>query len=248
MLVMVLLWAATSLGWFGPNPIGTTSTSVRPLLVPPGWAFSIWGPIYAGLVVFPIYQLIRNRNNHPLWVPLRRWYAANVVANGVWLVLASYDWQVATVVVIAFMLFSLLRIHQLFARLSAVGVDYSYWLERLVFSLYFGWITLATVLNVTTALYYYDWSGWGVAPVVWTLVMSGVVALIAGFTAIRFRDGVYALVVVWAFGALAVRHFGAGTQVLGWSSAAVAVGFVALAGWLLLDSKRTPEAQPMRAR
>lgn len=230
-LIMLVLYVLNATGNLGPNPIGTTSTATNPLIVPAPYAFAIWGPIYTGLVVFPIFQLFKKRENHPAWIPLRQWFAANVVANGVWLAFASYDWQWLTVVVIVFMLFSLFRINQLLRRIEADGASRSYWLERLVFSLYFAWVTLATVLNVSSALHFYGWDGFGISEVTWTIIMIIVAALIAGYTSRRYRDVAYAGVVVWAFIALAVKHMGAGTQVLGIIAGAVAVIFAGIMAW-----------------
>jgi len=113
MLLMLVLYTLNATGQLGPNPIGTTSNATRPLIVPSPYAFAIWAPIYIGLIIFPVYQIIKNRNNHPAWVELRGWYAANVVANGLWLAASSYDWQWTTVGIIVFMLISLFRINQL---------------------------------------------------------------------------------------------------------------------------------------
>ncbi len=230
MLIMLALYGLTSAGWFGPNPVGSTSNDVDPLIIPPPYAFAIWGPIYLGLILFPLFQLFKQRDGHPAWIPLRQWFAGNAVANGVWLVFASYDWQWLTVLVIVFMLFSLFRIGQLLAQIVAAGARHSYWLERLVFSLYFAWVTLATVLNVSAALAFYGWQGFGISAVSWTVIMIVIAALIAGYTSYVFRDGAYAGVVVWAFVALATRHW-EGLPTLGFLAAAVAVAFVGIALW-----------------
>lgn len=231
MLTMLALYALNASGNLGPNPIGTTSTATNPLIVPAPYAFAIWAPIYTGLIIFPIFQLIKKRENHPAWIALRQWFAANAVANGVWLAFASYDWQWLTVVVIVFMLVSLFRINQLLRTIEAANVDRNYWLERLVFSLYFAWITLATVLNVSSALHFYGWGGFGISEVTWTIVMIVIAAAIAGYTSRRYRDVAYAGVVVWAFIALALKHFEAGTQVLGMLAGAVAVVFAGIMVW-----------------
>lgn len=239
MLVMLALYGLNATGNLGPNPIGTTSTATSPLIVPAPYAFSIWGPIYLGLIAFPIYQLIKKRENHPKWIPLRQWYAANVVANGLWLAAASYDWQWISVGIIFFMLISLFRINQLLRGIKASGVDVNYWLERLVFSLYFAWITLATVLNVSSALHFYGWGGFGISEVTWTIIMVVVAALVTGYTSRRYRDVAYAGVVVWAFVAFAVKHFGAGTQVLGMLGVAVAVVFAGIMVWNFTGARET---------
>lgn len=232
MLIMLVLYALNATGNLGPNPIGTTSTATNPLIVPAPWAFAIWGPIYLGLIAFPIFQLFKKRDNHPAWIPLRQWYAANVVANGLWLAAASYDWQWISVGIIAFMLVSLFRINQLLRTIEAAAAERNYWLERLVFSLYFAWITLATVLNVASALLFYGWDGWGISEVDWTVIMIGVAAIITGYTSLRYRDAAYAGVVVWAFVALAMKHW-AGPQVLGMLAGAVVVLFAGLVVWNL---------------
>lgn len=239
MLLMLLLYGLNASGNLGPNPIGTTSTATAPLIVPAPYAFAIWAPIYLGLIAFPIYQLIIKRESHTNWIPLRGWYAANVVANGLWLAAASYDWQWVCVGIIAFMLISLFRINQLLGGIITSGTSVNYWLERLVFSLYFAWITLATVLNVASALHFYGWDGFGVSEVNWTIIMVVVAALIAGYTSRRYRDVAYAGVVVWAFVALAVKHFGAGTQVLGMLGGAVAVVFAGVMVWNFMSVRRT---------
>jgi len=232
MILLLLLYSLTQLGFFGPNQIGQTSTSTAPLLIPAGYAFSIWGPIYLGLIAFPIYQLVKKRDNHPAWIPLRLWYAGNVVANGLWLAAASYDWLILSVGIIVFMLISLFRINVLLRRIAADRATHSYWLEQLVFKLYFAWITLATVLNVTAALYFYEWSGFGFTDKSWTIIMIVVAAIVAGITAFRFRDPVYCGVVSWAFLALTLRHW-ENLPVLAYIALAVVVLFVLLGGTLL---------------
>jgi hypothetical protein len=230
MLIILALYALNATGNLGPNPIGTTSTATNPLIVPAPYAFAIWAPIYTGLIIFPIFQLLKKRENHSAWIPLRQWFAANAVANGVWLAFASYDWQWLTVVVIVFMLVSLFRINQLLRTIEAANADRSYWLERLVFSLYFAWITLATVLNFSSALHFYGWDGFGISEVTWTIVMIVIAAVIAGYTSRRYRDVAYAGVVVWAFIALAIKHW-AGTPVLGMLAGAVVVVFAGIMVW-----------------
>ena len=231
--VLIAFYALTNLGYLGPNPIGSTSRATAPMIVPLGYAFAIWGPIYLGLLVFPLHQLIQKREEHPEWIELRQWYAANVVANGIWLALASYDFVWSTVVVIAFMLISLLRINLLLNRIRAKGGPVNFWLEVLVFRLYFAWITLATVLNVASDLKSSGWDGGGFGEVSWTVVMICVAAAIAGFTALRFRSAPYALVVVWAFVALSLKHDGS-LPTLTYLAAAVAVAFSVLAVIFLL--------------
>ena len=206
LILLLILYIMTLNGFFGPHPIGTTSTSTRPLIVPKGFAFSIWGLIYTGLIVFPIYQFIKKKE-HPQWRSLRVWYSLNVVLNGLWLVCASYDWIWITVIIILMMLFSLIKIDHQIRTMKNEGVEINYWIESFVFSIYYGWITLATVLNIAAALKFYDWDGWGIPELYWSLIILSITVLIITKLFRSYHDSAFMTVGVWAFFALALRHW-----------------------------------------
>lgn len=227
MLIMLVLYSLTALGYMGPNPVGQTATYDNPLIVPAGYAFSIWGLIYTALIAFPIFQLIKKRTEHSAWIPLRQWYALNVVLNGVWLVAVSYDYLWTSLIIIATMLLSLYRINELLIQIRKDDAPVNYWAERIGFSLYFAWITLATGLNVSAALAFYNWDGFGLSALNWAIIMLPVLALVGGLVFRKYRDIAYAGVVVWAFVALVVRHWEA-YPILAYIAIGVAVLFIAL--------------------
>ena len=206
LILLLILYIMTLNGFFGPHPIGTTSTSTRPLIVPKGFAFSIWGLIYTGLIVFPIYQFIKKKE-HSQWRSLRVWYSLNVVLNGLWLVCASYDWIWITVIIILTMLFSLIKIDHQIRTMKNEGVEINYWIESFVFSIYYGWVTLATVLNIAAALKFYDWDGWGIPELYWSLIILSITVLIITKLFRSYHDQAFMTVGVWTFFALALRHW-----------------------------------------
>ncbi|MDB9929976.1 hypothetical protein OAC98_01050 [Cyclobacteriaceae bacterium] len=206
LILLLALYIMTLNGFFGPHPIGTTSTSTRPLIVPKGFAFSIWGLIYTGLIAFPIYQFIKKKE-HPKWCSLRVWYSLNVVLNGLWLVCASYDWLWITVIIILMMLFSLIKIDHQIRTMKNEGVEINYWIESFVFSIYFGWVTLATVLNIAAALKFYDWDAWGIPELYWSLIILSITVVIIIKLFRSYHDQAFMTVGIWAFFALALRHW-----------------------------------------
>ncbi len=220
----------------GHNPVGRTDSYNEPLVVPAGYAFSIWGLIYTGLIVFPIYQLIKRKERHELWKKVRIWFSLNVVANGLWLVFASYDWLWTTVLVILFLLVSLFKINELLIRIKSEGEKVNFWTERLVFSLYYAWITLATALNISAALNYYQWDGFNISDITWSLIVLTVTAVIAGLVFWKYRDTVFAGVVIWAFFALVVKHIEQ-HPTLAYFSIVVIVAFLVL---MLVRRRRRP--------
>jgi hypothetical protein len=80
------------------------------------------------------------------------------------------------------------------------------WLVHLPFSIYLGWITVATIANVTAVLWWLGWDGFGIAAELWTAIVLAVAVVIATLSALTRRDVAYLLVLVWAFAGIAVKH------------------------------------------
>lgn len=219
---MIAGYLVTTLGLAGHNAVGNTATYNQPLIIPEGYAFSIWGLIYLGLIIFPFYQWSQRKTGDRRWLKVRSLYTVNVILNGLWLVFASYDWLICTVLTIVPMLYTLYRINVLLGEMKNDGIFVNGLFEKFVFSVYFGWITLATVLNVAAALNYYDWQGMGLSQITWAYIMIPVAAVIAAITARKFRDNAYAGVVIWAFAALVVRHYSAEPSLAIMSAAVIA--------------------------
>jgi hypothetical protein len=116
------------------------------------------------------------------------------------------------------------------------------------FSVYLGWITVATIANVTAYLVSVHWDGLGISDVMWTELVIGVGVLITLLALIMRRDIAYSLVVVWALLGIYLKRTTSGftnsdvatTALI--AMAIVAVGIIAAAAWLSL--KRTKKPAP----
>jgi translocator protein len=82
------------------------------------------------------------------------------------------------------------------------------WTILVPFSIYLGWVSVATVANVTQLLAHLNWGGWGISPEVWAFIMLIVAAGIAGLMAVRHASLAYLGVFVWAYIGIAVEHWG----------------------------------------
>jgi hypothetical protein len=78
-------------------------------------------------------------------------------------------------------------------------------------SVYFGWITIATIANITAALVAITWDGFGLPDVVWAIVMIAVGFGVTIAMLIRHQDVAFAAVVVWAYAGIAARRIIDGT-------------------------------------
>ena len=80
------------------------------------------------------------------------------------------------------------------------------WAVRIPFSVYLGWITVATAANITDVLYFLNWNGFGISAEVWFLVVLAAVIVISGLISLTRRDIAYNLVILWALVGIAVKH------------------------------------------
>ena len=116
------------------------------------------------------------------------------------------------------------------------------WMVRVPFSVYLGWITVATVANATQLLYFLGWNGGALGPEVWTVIMLAVAVVLAWLMAITRRDVAYLLVLVWAFIGIASKH--AGTPTVS-SAAWIATVLVAAAVvWIIVAKFRGKAPAP----
>jgi hypothetical protein len=175
-------------------------------VIPAGYVFAIWGLIYVLLGAFTTWQALpRNRENRVLrslgWLP-----ALSGVFNTAWILLWQYEVFALTVPVMLALLGTLIAIHlRLWAHRDALHGT-PYWTVRAPWSVYLGWITVATIANVTQSLAWAGFDGFGIDPTfVATAVLAVGVAIALAFVA-RYRDVAYGLVIVWAYIGVAVKE------------------------------------------
>ena len=205
---------------------GAISDRFAIYFVPAGYVFSIWGLIYLGLIAYAIFQALPAQRENPRLRSIGGLFLLSSVANIAWIFLWHYEVFVATLPVMLVLLGSLIA---LYLRLGTGRTPVSRaetWMVRVPFSVYLGWITVATVANATQLLYFLGWNGGALGPEVWTVIMLAVAVLLAWLMAITRRDVAYLLVLVWAFIGIATKH--AGTPTVG-SAAWIATVLVAAA-------------------
>jgi hypothetical protein len=174
--------------------------------VPAGWVFAIWGLIYLALLAYMVYQALPSQRENPR---LRRtgWlYVLSCAANIAWIFLWHYEYLAFTLIAMGALLLLLIAIYlQLGTGRTHVPTAET-WLVRVPFSIYLGWITVATVANVTSVLEDIGWNGWGLDPVAWAVIMMVVAAVVAALVSLTRGDVLYVAVILWAFAGIAVKH------------------------------------------
>ncbi len=116
------------------------------------------------------------------------------------------------------------------------------WCVDIPFGTYLGWITVATVANISDYLFIVGWDGFGLAPQVWAVIMLAVACMLGLGMAITRHDAAYLLVLVWAFVGIAVKQ---SAEALVMTAAWVAAAFALVLAVLSL-LRRVPGTGPSR--
>ncbi len=221
---LVVNYLATSLP-LNDLDTGAISDQFDIYFVPAGYVFSIWGLIYLLLIAYTIYQALPAQRENPALRRTGYLYALSCAANIGWLFLWHYEVFSITILAMLALLGLLIAIYLILGIGRARVAAAFRWLVHLPFSIYLGWITVATIANATQLLYYLNWNGWGIAPAIWAVIMLGAATVITGLVIFTRSDWAYSLVIIWAFIGIAVEH--AATQLVS-IGAWVAMGVVVL--------------------
>lgn len=173
--------------------------------VPAGYVFSIWGVIYIGLMAFAVYQLLPAQKKSKVLDQIAPLYWLASLANALWIFLWHYEYFPLTIVVMLILLLSLIAIYR---RLRIYGLQTVgfHWCVQVPFSIYLGWISVATIANAAQLLYFLEWSAWGLSPELWAGIMLAVATTLGLLMLRRERDVAYVLVLIWAFVGIAVAQ------------------------------------------
>lgn len=178
---------------------GEISNSFPNYFVPAGFTFSIWSLIYLGLMAFVVYQALPTQKTDERVRSIGWWFVASNFANSAWILIWQYNQVVLSLLVMLALFGCLFAIYTRLDHDRASVRGAQRWLVNAPFSLYFGWITVATIVNVSVALISVGWDGAGISPELWSVALLVVGTVIGALVALPRRDWLYAGVLVWAF-------------------------------------------------
>jgi hypothetical protein len=226
---------ASALPLNGQNT-GEISDRFQVYFVPAGYVFAIWFFIFVGWLVFAIYQFLPSQKENPRLRRLGYVFAISNLFNAAWLFSWHYN-QFGLSVLIMLSLLGLLIVSYLRLNVNAVPVSRAeYWSVDIPFSVYLGWITVATVANITSWLYFVKWSGFGISAPVWAIIMIVVASVVGLLMTVTRRDAAYLFVLVWSFIGIAVKQAStASVANIAW----VAAGFMLVLAVYSLTRRRT---------
>lgn len=188
------------------------SDSYPNLFAPAGVTFSIWSLIYVlllGFVGFVFWYKAKNGNlTISTLTKTSRLLTVNLLFNSLWILAWQYKVLWLSVLLMLGILLTLIRLNNLLINKNLSKKEYA--LVKLPFSIYFGWITVATIANITTFLVSINWDGFGLRDGVWMVIVLCIGAIIGLTTTLKNSDPAYLAVFVWAYGGILLKHLSPG--------------------------------------
>ena len=179
--------------WSGTN-VGSVADDNQAVIQPAGFAFSIWGLIYVLLFAWIVKTFLSKNWEGSMVSRLKYWPIANFILNGIWILVFTQQWLFASVIVIIGLLYTLAKMY------TAITEQDSDWFERLPFSIYFAWVTVAAVVNIFTLAVNNNLETFlGLGELTWTIIILIVVTFIGMTIALYFKDWLYPLVIIWPY-------------------------------------------------
>jgi benzodiazapine receptor len=205
-LTIIVNALAGSTNLIGGQNTAAVSDKFPTLITPAGYVFAIWGIIYLLLGVFVVYQALP-RERHSDYVGKIGWlFVLSSIVNIAWIFVWQSEYLAVSVGLIVVYLLTLIMIY---LRLN-IGKSKFKLSERLAvhlpFSVYLGWLSIATIANIALTLVAYGWDGFGLAAETWAILIVAVaLALTMLMLGIR-KDIAYALVVIWALIGISMKQ------------------------------------------
>lgn len=202
-LVHLLFSILTQLKAFNDKDVGAVSDQFPSLFTPAGFTFTIWSLIYFALIGFCLYHIrmaYTHEEPHPANWQIKTTgslFIINNLATAAWLVAWVHEQLFVSVLLILVQLVTLIAMHLRLGIHDASASLGEKLFTQLPLSIYLGWISIATIANVSTWLTANKWSGWGMSPINWAITMIAVTVLLTVAVINRKKNVFFGLVIIW---------------------------------------------------
>ncbi len=211
------------LGW--EHDISSRSQSLPTPIVPPGWAFSIWGVIFLGSLAFAIYAALPNQLTSPLyrkvgWLAIALFGLAAIWE--LWVPKQSLD------AISAIMIFTQLGLGLIIVFTIAGEAPLSLTdkiLLQLPLSLFAGWITAAAFVGLGSVLMHHGYTP-GISFYLGMVIAIGAIALFTVWSIGGAGAWFYAAAALWALGGIIIANMSSGSTLLASAAGIAAVALV----------------------
>ncbi len=230
--VVIFINYLAAAGVVNNKTTGELSDKYATQINPAGYAFSIWSFIYLGLIVFSIYQALPANEDNRFFKRIRTIYIVNCLANCAWIYAWHYELIPLSILIMLVILGTLAFINVVLICADSTAEIIT---TKIPFNIYFGWITVATILNASITLVYF-----GVQfPPTLTSIIGAILILVATAIGVLLRfkisSAFYPIAIAWGLTAIAVKQSGDTIVVITSAIGVIMLLISALAGFIKED-------------
>jgi hypothetical protein len=207
-IIMVTINALADILPINGKNTGELSDKYPNLFVPAGFSFSIWGVIYLLLMLYVGYHwfaAINGKEKIRLRFIDNLVFGLTCVLNFLWILVWHYELIFLSFLIMIVLLVSLIYLFIRIDKLANKGIMEEIAL-KLPISVYLGWISVATIANITVLLVYWKWDGFGIPQNIWTILVIAVGTILAMLMLILRKNIAYSLVIVWAYAGIIIKR------------------------------------------
>lgn len=214
-------------------------------ITPPGYVFSIWAVIYFLLGVFIVFQALPSQRNKKFQKRVGYLFTLSSLFNISWLFLWQYKFTLFSIIPMVLLLATLLAIYLRLDIGKSKAPSKEKWAVQLPFSIYFAWITIATIADIGAAVISLNLNGFSTSAT--ALAASGIVAalIITLLVTLKRRGISYSIVVIWALLGIAVNK-GQNSNVALIAEISIAVLSIVLVSILIMNLLRIGKGKRRR--
>jgi translocator protein len=187
------------------DDVGTVARSYPSPVLPAGWTFAIWGPIYLAFLGYAIYQLLPAQRTREVHRATGWWLAVSAVLNMAWILAFSARYVLLAELLILALLVVLARVYGRLSRERAANAT-----ERAVFrlpvALYTGWVSLAVVAGTAATGVRLGLPGDGaLAAIAAVLILIATAGIVASVVTYATAVVGYSVAALWALVGIALN-------------------------------------------
>jgi len=214
---MVFVNYLSNTGLMNNTTIGAVSDDYRSLFTPAGYTFAIWGVIYLLLFGFVVFQgrslWLKSVKNKDFVMHTGWWFIVSCVFNMAWVFAWIYEQTGLSCILILCLLFSILKIvlnNRMSLGQTSLSIRVLLWWPFVVYS---GWVTVASIANISTYLIKIGWDGFGISQHIWAITLIAIASIINVLVVFKRHMRAFALVGAWALVGIGNANLGSSQMV-----------------------------------
>lgn len=208
LFVTILLNYVFNSGVINGITMKVVSDRYENLFTPSGYAFAIWGVIYALLVAHVIYTIYIFKTKKETFAidALGKLFIISNILNILWVYFWLKDLVGVCLFLMILLLYVLLRI---FIRVQAIKqlASLSNLFISCPFALYAGWVSVALIANTSALLTKLKWQGGLLTHDEWTIFMIIAAGVLGVFISWKYNATAFGISVTWGISAVSVNNF-----------------------------------------